>query len=93
MKEKGFSNPLFPGNALGLSLTTEGQMKTHSLCLRAAWALCGAWMLFMETSMSKGEIRGCKDQIRPRSERDNDGRTQRRSVLAAALLSLLCPWS
>lgn len=41
-----------------------------------------------ETWMSKGEITGCKDQIRPRSERDNDSRTRRRFVLRAALLAL-----
>lgn len=37
--------------------------------------------------MSKGEITGCKDQIHPPSEPDNDLRTRRRFVLPAALLA------
>lgn len=68
MKEKSFQALFFPGNALGWSLTTEGLRNTRLYASVGSLDLpqyVGA--LYMETSM----ITGCKDQIRPRSQRDN----------------------
>lgn len=62
-----------------------GMDKTTPSVFLPAVRGCSLW----ETWMSKGEITGCKDQIRPRSEPDNDSRTRRRFVLPAARAALL----